>query len=376
MSSLISCEKFVAVTKGLHIDFYDNIAHSIFTVTPSSQLQENDQITDIAVSSDCKYFAVITSTSKQLITYEVATLKEQNSFSLPRSASKVRFTVDNMQLLIADKSGDVLIYDVNGKEGGKKLLGHLSLLLDILQTPDKKYIITTDRDEKIRVTCYPNTYTIETYCLGHKEFVNHIEILPHNENFLSSTSGDGTIKIWDYIKGKISYTIDTYVDVNDHDLKEKFIKVMDAEGVEVTTLPIVHYSVTKINESSSLLAVTVHSFNIILLYTVHTVDNVFSHKVERLNWKNFPAAINFQDSFLFIYDNVDCNLIKYNVVKKDENVSLELLNKTTMFENVSNGLTSNISNSFDSIRVLYKRKFDNVQEYQERKKQRLEKSLE
>lgn len=375
MSCLITSGNFVAMTKGQHIDFYNNIDHSIITISPLNNLQENDNITDITLSSDCKYFAVITSTSKRLITYEVSTLTEQKSFTLPRTASKIRFTVDNLHILIADKSGDVLIYDVKGKEGGKKLLGHLSLLLDVLQTPDKNYIITTDRDEKIKVTCYPNTYNIETYCLGHKEFVNHIEILPHNNKFLTSTSGDGTIKIWDYTKGNICYTIDTYEDVNNNDLKEYFVKLMDKEGVEVTTLPIVHYTITKINESTSLLAVTVHSFNVLLLYTLYTVDGEFRHKVEKVNMQNFPAGIQFHDFFFFIYDNIDSNLTKYIVkINHNKSVDLEFVNKTSIFENLSNGVSNNISNNFESIKVLYKRKFDNVQEYQERKKQRLEKS--
>lgn len=33
------------------------------------------------------------------------------------------------------------------------------------------HVITCDRDEKIRVSRYPNAYNIETFCLGHTEWV-------------------------------------------------------------------------------------------------------------------------------------------------------------------------------------------------------------
>ena len=36
-------------------------------------------------------------------------------------------------------------------------------------TNDDKYLATADRDEKIRISHYPNAYNIQSYCLGHLE---------------------------------------------------------------------------------------------------------------------------------------------------------------------------------------------------------------
>ena len=55
--------------------------------------------------------------------------------------------------------------------GGTLVLGHTSLLTAFLLTPDEKHIITADRDEHIRASRFPQGYTIESFCLGHKRYV-------------------------------------------------------------------------------------------------------------------------------------------------------------------------------------------------------------
>ena len=80
-------------------------------------------------------------------------------------------------------------------------LGHLSMLLDIKLSLCGKFIITADRDEKIRISHYPNAYNIHNFCLGHSDFVTSIELLPQQRTQLVSGSGDGTLKIWEFLKG-------------------------------------------------------------------------------------------------------------------------------------------------------------------------------
>ena len=48
------------------------------------------------------------------------------------------------------------------------------MLLDIKLSKCGKFIITCDRDEKIRVSHYPNAYNIHNFCLGHTDFVTCI----------------------------------------------------------------------------------------------------------------------------------------------------------------------------------------------------------
>lgn len=373
MASMAVSDNSITIVKGLHLDHYDYSKHTVIEVPQKAKPQDNDAISDVIISENCEYLALITSTSKQLLVYNLPLPETCKSFVLPRSASKIRFSSDNEHILVADKSGDALIYNIKDDGTGTKLLGHLSLLLDILQTNDEKFIITCDRDEKIRVSCYPNTYNIQTYCLGHKEFVNHIELLPHDDNYLTSTSGDGLIKCWNYVMGAVCHSIDTFADINDAELKEKFTQAMDSEGVEVNTLPIVHFTVTRFNETSSLLAVAVHTCNKLLVYKLETVNYILNHKlIDKLAMERFPAAVKFYKHNLYVYDEVE-SIVSIFKPSNDDPISFKLDSKVKMFENTAFNADVN-ENSHDAIKVLYKRKFDNVQEYQERKKQRLEKN--
>lgn len=374
MSCIAVSGDYVSVSRGMRIDCYKNSKHDSLSIPLSSKPQENDSILDIAISSDSKFLAAVSSVSKQLAVFDLLSLDCFKSFTLPRTASKVRFTTNNEQILVADKTGDVLLYDIrNTSETGTKLLGHLSLLLDILQTDDEKYIITSDRDEKIKVSSYPNTYNIQTYCLGHKEFVNHIEILPHDKTYLTSTSGDGTVKCWCYMDGRLVHNIDTNSDISDPKLKENFIKTMNEDGIEVNALPIVHYTISKLDDTSSLLVVAVHTCNTLLVYRLQTVNKVFRHELlEAISVDRFPTSIKLHDLSLYVYDAVENRVQVLDIQNKDSKINIKSQDVIQMFDKT---ITIDAADDTDSIKILYKRKFDNVQEYQERKKQRLEKTV-
>ena len=119
----------------------------------------------------------------------------QRTITVIKRASALDLTNDF--LLIADKSGDVYQTDLSTTSNvtltaENCLMGHLSMLLDItfVRVNDgQEYILTADRDEKIRLSRYPNAYNIEGYCLGHTEFVSHVKLIDSNR--IISASGDG-----------------------------------------------------------------------------------------------------------------------------------------------------------------------------------------
>ena len=81
------------------------------------------------------------------------------------------------------------------------LLGHVSMLTAIVTATHggKEYIITGDRDEHIRISRgIPQTYVIEGYCLGHREFLSKLSIPPSRPDLLISAGGDNGLFVWDW----------------------------------------------------------------------------------------------------------------------------------------------------------------------------------
>lgn len=90
------------------------------------------------------------------------------------------------------------------------LIGHVSMLTNLLyvEAPvdgvNRPYIITSDRDEHIRVSRGPpQTHVIESYCLGHTEFISQIHVPPNYPHLLASAGGDGELRLWHWQDGKL-----------------------------------------------------------------------------------------------------------------------------------------------------------------------------
>lgn len=86
------------------------------------------------------------------------------------------------------------------------LLGHVSLLTAIALGHDeqgRRYIITADRDEHIRVNrgTREQAHVIESYCMGHEEFVHRLLIPEGREDLLVSAGGDESVFAWRWREG-------------------------------------------------------------------------------------------------------------------------------------------------------------------------------
>ncbi|CAG5116871.1 unnamed protein product [Candidula unifasciata] len=69
------------------------------------------------------------------------------------------------------------------------------MLLDVLTVDSDRLIVTSDRDEKIRISGYPDGYNIQAYCLGHTQFVISLAY-DERRKWLISASGDATLRVW------------------------------------------------------------------------------------------------------------------------------------------------------------------------------------
>ncbi|XP_060689877.1 tRNA (guanine-N(7)-)-methyltransferase non-catalytic subunit wdr4 isoform X2 [Hemiscyllium ocellatum] len=163
--------------------------------------EERNGVVAFAFSPSGTYVAV-SMDSKQLLLFRARPWECLSVRTALRRSTSLAITGAEDRILLADKSGDVYSFSINHPDSpGQLQLGHLSMLLAVAVSPDDRYIITADRDEKIRVSSLKQPYIVEAYCLGHHEFVSQLSIPPNHPQLLVSGSGDGTIRLWQYEKG-------------------------------------------------------------------------------------------------------------------------------------------------------------------------------
>jgi tRNA (guanine-N(7)-)-methyltransferase subunit TRM82 len=86
----------------------------------------------------------------------------------------------------------------------KLLLGHVSMLTDIVsaKVDSRSYIITSDRDEHIRISRgIPQAHIIEGFCFGHEAFISRL-CLTHSGQLVSG-GGDVYLCVWDWQNYKL-----------------------------------------------------------------------------------------------------------------------------------------------------------------------------
>lgn len=134
---------------------------------------------------------------KQVLLYTITPAEATfvQSWEAPKRPTRIVFT-STSALAVSDKYGTVSQCLV-GEASPVDLLGHLSLLSDLVYSAP--YLITADEDAKVRVTCFPNTYNIQSFCLGHAGFVARVCMM---DETLVSAGSDGTVRAWNPTRGE------------------------------------------------------------------------------------------------------------------------------------------------------------------------------
>jgi len=340
-------------------------------------IEESSNISCSAVSPNSNLLALCDE-SKQVTLWKLPEAELISQRNLQRRATRALFTQDSKGLLVADKSGDVYLFSTEKEKEGELLLGHLSMLLDLRITLDSKFVITADRDEKIRVSNFPNSYNIHNYCLGHGDFVTSLGIL--SEDLLLSGSGDGTVRVWRFLEGtevarrEVCHDIDQEsVNGSNGAAEEKKVEEKNDRRVAAPSQAAV---VSVLCLRSSLFLVQVENFSGLLLYGLNfgmleskagiSLKQTIPITSSILDYDFEPSAdtvhilLKMDSSVVVETFKIECSKLV-----KDATYSFSDLKQTDFFDPVKDFDKSNLEN-------LHKRWFDNVKDYMEKKESRKE----
>ena len=155
-------------------------------------------------------------------------------------------TISLTVLVTGDLAGDAFAYsltqastEITAKEAADEgrlqhrrlLLGHTASMLTSValctitrdqpngNEEEEKFILTADRDEKIRVTAFPSTFEIRGFLFGHTAYVSCMTVMGHH---CFSCGGDSTLRVWD---------VGTCQELACLDLQADFEKFTAASGV-------------------------------------------------------------------------------------------------------------------------------------------------
>jgi len=309
--------------------------------------------------SECGSFLAACTPSKNLTIWRISNHELLKQWITPRKVSSLTFTHKN-QLIVADKAGDCYTYSflTSSEEKGKLILGHLSYILDVVITHEDKFVITSERDEKIRVSRFPNAYNIHNFCLGHTEFVTSLSLL--SPNLLLSGSGDATIRLWNFIEGQ--------------QLHLERIRTSKDEDMDKAVRSIVTHSTT---DGCKFAAVLLNKCQEVLMYRI-TLDSL-KFEPQQLILNCCPLAAAFtEDGILHVMtDDKSCPIQSFQMDHESKFVPFKSPMAQLLDDENHLKFLQDCSHSCDGdLKPLYKRWFDNVQEYQQRKNDRLAKAVE
>ncbi|XP_059660481.1 uncharacterized protein LOC132306906 [Cornus florida] len=190
--------------------------------------------------------------------------------SSEKRVSAVAISNDGLFVCFADKFGVVWVVDLDGFDENQALINkkavpilshYCSIITSLEFSPDGRFIISGDRDFKIRVTVFPKNpldgaHEIQNFCLGHTEFVSCLAFVCTPEcpqGFLVSGSGDSTVRLWDINCGSLLDTCEVGTQAG----------LLQSNGSEEEYYPAVADLCA--THDSSLVAVAIQSFSGIIL---------------------------------------------------------------------------------------------------------------
>ncbi|CAG8470125.1 2840_t:CDS:2 [Paraglomus occultum] len=213
-----STKNLLACVFGEHFQIVDTSTGALLatkthlTTTQNTESNQNQPFIKQIAFQDNGNLLATSSDNKTLNIWNIEGWALRSERTVSKRIISIAFEKNCSGIATADNTGDVYRFpiDVSTEEQNpiKPILGHVSMVTDMVLSPDNKYVITADRDEHIRVSRYPKAYIIETFCLGHTQFVAKLHIIPWATDLMMSAGGDDYVALWDYAKGRLVQCLD------------------------------------------------------------------------------------------------------------------------------------------------------------------------
>ncbi|KAL1539744.1 tRNA (guanine-N(7)-)-methyltransferase non-catalytic subunit wdr4-like [Salvia divinorum] len=212
-------QKFVSVAVGSDLRVF-NLQHGSAAQLSDETGGHKDSIRSIRFSKSGNLF-VSGGDDKLVRVWDTDSWRCVYSVVSEKRVTSLAVSGDDKFITFADKFGAVYVVDIGDyneenlapvdKKAVPILSHYCSIITRLDFSPDGQYIISADRDFKIRVTlfskeCLKGAHEIQCFCLGHTEFVSCLAFFSscdYGQSLLVSGSGDSTVRLWDYASGSL-----------------------------------------------------------------------------------------------------------------------------------------------------------------------------
>ena len=110
-------------------------------------------------------------------------------------------------VICGDLVGDATAFPLEGTRKGRLLLGHTASMLTGVRLVGGTTLLTADRDEKVRVSSFPQTCIIKGFLLGHSAFISSVDAV--NDDMCVTCGGDFTVRLWKLSTFELLAQVDT-----------------------------------------------------------------------------------------------------------------------------------------------------------------------
>ncbi|VAI21817.1 unnamed protein product [Triticum turgidum subsp. durum] len=245
----------------------------------SGGCSHSDAIRAISFSADGALFASA-GDDKLVKIWKTDSWRCIQTITSEKRVSAVAISKDGLYVTFADKFGVIWLVTVGGHGEGQvssdnkpvSIYGHYCSIITSMVTSFPKDPVK-------------GAPQIQSFCLGHTEFVSSIAFtsLSGGSSFLLSGGGDSTVRLWDYINGCL---LDTY------EVKDKVGEQSDE--TEDSNLAIADLCVTN---DDSLVAVAIQSLNGIMLLACDLIAKKLSFlKVITMEKSYIPTSLAYSSS--------------------------------------------------------------------------------